>query len=187
MNTLKTWNGAIIAALAVITAAVLFEYLVETPMARVNSKRQEQLKLDTETKALFKEVTSLKKANAPRIWQTSAESVGPTAMGKMSVLARSLGLTMLSFRPQKPEETGDLDRYRYILAIEGSFPKVIEFTRKAETPETKIAVDRIQLASKDGATDNVSATIGVVAYRERLDPKATSGKTSLASEVKTKP
>ncbi len=187
MNTMKTWNGAIVSALVVIAAAVAFMLLVQSPQARVKAKKAERIKLDKEAKGLFVEVTSLKKANQPRLWQTSSEAIGPTAMGKMSALARNLGLTMLSFRPQKPEESGDLTKYRYVLSLEGSFPRMIEFARKAETLGNKIAVDRIQLASKDGATDNVSATIGVVAYRERIEPKAPTGRTALASDVKTKP
>ncbi|MEQ1823757.1 MAG: hypothetical protein ABL949_14710 [Fimbriimonadaceae bacterium] len=187
MSTMKTWNGVIAGAAIVMLGTCIYHFIAETPMARIQAKKVELSKLQQENSKLFSSVSKLKKANGPRIWATSSETIGPSAMGKLTELARGLGLTLLSFRPQKPEDSGELEKFRYVISLEGSFPRVIEFARKAETPENRIAVDRIQIASKDGATDSVSATIGVVAYRDKIQSKAPDPKAALASDTKTKP
>lgn len=194
MNSERSWNIATIAAIVVIVAMLVFQVVVPMPafasqQQRIKSERD----MEETSDAYLRKSKELQKANAARLWDLGPESLGPTAMGKVSNLSKSFGLNMVAFRPQKQVDSGDLVRYGFLVSVEGAFPKVIEFVRKLETPETKLAVFSLQVTSTDGASDAVSATVGVVAYRDRLAGvkalKTAKNDTAstLASDEKKKP
>ena len=94
-----------------------------------------------------------------------------SAMSMLEKFARQNNLKIISFRPQRLEEEAGLERMPYQITLEGAFPKVISFVRTVETPATKIAVTNVQIASSDGASDAVTATISLVAYRQKSSLK----------------
>jgi hypothetical protein len=54
-----------------------------------------------------------------------------------------------------------------LVALEGSYLDIVAFMRSLEKPESKLAVEMIQLNSSDGISDRTNLTLGVVAYSER--------------------
>jgi hypothetical protein len=194
VNSERSWNVATVGAIIVMVALVAYHLIVPMPAVTAQQQRKKNERDLAKTRDTYmRKSRELQKTNADRLWDLGPESLGPMAMGKVSNLSKSFGLKMVSFRPQKQVDSGDLVRYGYLVSVEGTFPKVIEFVRKLETPETKLAVSSLQVTSTDGASDAVSATVGVVAYRDRLAGvkalKTAKNDTAstLASEEKKKP
>lgn len=86
-------------------------------------------------------------------------SIVREATGKASV-------KLISFRPQRSVETTDLLQLPYVIAVDGSFPNVVKFVQSIEESDAKLAVSSFQLASAEGTSDFVTASIGLVAYRD---------------------
>lgn len=190
MNQETTWIRATIGAaiVMVLVLVVNFAFPVPKPKGAAEYFNKEK-ELSTQRLIAEKDKKDLADANGKRLWNLGAEAIGPMAMGRVSNMAKANGLNMVAFRPQRNVPAGDLVRYAYQISIEGSFGKVVEFTRKLETPETKLSVVSLQVASTDGASDAVSATIGVVAYRDREAgaksvPAKSDPASTLASEKK---
>jgi hypothetical protein len=77
-------------------------------------------------------------------------------------------LKLITFRPQKAEQERDLTRIPFLLALEGPYSDVVALTKDLERPQSKLAVNMLQLNSSDGVTDQVNAAINVVAYTTDL-------------------
>lgn len=105
------------------------------------------------------------------VWLGDRDQIAVDAMARVNDQVGILGLKMISFRPQRSIVDGSVERLPYQVTLDGAFPAVIGFVRAMETPEARFCVSKVQIASADGATDRVSATIGLVAYREAEEKK----------------
>lgn len=167
--TENNYTQIAVAGLVICLGALCFDLFGPKPSASRSgaARKKEEVKLEADTKRLRKQVSELQIKNDERLWSEPIDEVGPKAMTLLESFARQNNLKVISFRPQRVEEEAGLERMPYQISLEGSFPKVISFVRSVETPTTKIAVTNVQIASVDGASDTVSATIGLVAYREK--------------------
>lgn len=164
----RSWN--ILSIAAVVAAGLILLWHVLAPMpsagkvvqARANQERQ----LRETLKSLRARVTETRSSNESRIWTEPADEVGAAAMAYVSSLAQSKGMKVIAFRPQRPEKDVGVMRHPFMVSLEGSFPSIVSFLNSVETGKGKLAVNTVQIAAADGATDKVSASIGVVAYRE---------------------
>ena len=189
MNDERTWNAITVAAGAVIVGLIGYHLSVPMPRARGADKYlKDETQLALDQRVAVQKAEKQEAANTIRLWNLGAEALGPMAMARVSNMAKAHNLNMVSFRPQRGATAEDLVRSGFTIALEGSFPQVIQFARKLETPATKLAVVSLQVTSTDGASDQVTATIGVVAYRDQdagakpVTSAATETKSTLASE-----
>lgn len=171
--TYQNYTQLTIAGLVACLLLVGFDQFGPKPSATRTgaARKREQVKLEGETAKLRDQVAILQVRNQTRLWSQTADQVGPTAMSMLEKFARQNNLKVISFRPQRLEEEAGLERLPYQITLEGAFPKVISFVRTVETPATKIAVTNVQIASSDGASDAVTATISLVAYRQKSSLK----------------
>lgn len=157
---------------AVIVAAVILTLHLVFPVPepkKIDRKRQQQeLNLLIDIKDLRDRVTETRTYNDSHLWQQNADKVGASAMALVTKLANNHELKVNAFRPQRVQDDSGLTRLPYLVAVEGRFPSVIAFVQQLETPTTKLAVNTLQIASADGASDQVSASVGIVAYKEGI-------------------
>lgn len=177
-DNLKTWTAvcAIFAFLAIGIAAANF--MIPMPNAKEaeidgkNNVKQAKAEL---TKSQD-ELAELKSAD-PGIWEGQTETVTPQILQAITVIAKTQGVTLKSFRPQKPVADGDISRSNFIVLIDGSFPKVVSFIKALDATTSKLGVNQVQIASIDQESDSVNATIGIIAYIRQ--PETKKGRTEV--------
>jgi Tfp pilus assembly protein PilO len=164
----RAWNGVGIAACVAAGAVLVYHVLspIKGPGKAVQTKANEERKQLGAISRIRGEVSDLKTKNEAVIWTQDPDQVAATSMAKITTLAAAKGLKLIAFRPQRAQDDGVVNRYPYLVALEGTYPNVVAFLGALETPGSKLAVSQVQIAANDGATDKVSATVGVVAYRE---------------------
>jgi len=168
VNDEKSWSLLTVAAGVVIVGLVIYQFVVPMPKRTGAAKYNKDVEeLSLAQRLAIEKGEKLEAANKIRLWNVGPEALGPTAMARVSNMAKNHNLEMVAFRPMRNETAGDLIRNGFTIAIEGAFPKVIQFARQLETPETKLAVISLQITATDGATDSVRASVGVVAYRDK--------------------
>lgn len=166
--TEKNWLAVSYAA--VVVAGLLLVAHFAFPVKRVgaspaqNTKRDQQY--DDSIEKLRLELTTSRAKNATRLWTQAADEIAAATMAKVTSLAQSRGLRVVAFRPQRIQEDTGIIRLPYQATLEGPFPQIMGFVQDLETSKFKTIVSTIQIASADGASDKVSSTIGLVAYRE---------------------
>jgi hypothetical protein len=176
MEPIKLWNIMLGLAIAALAGLLVFDLAVPKPKAEgTNAQKLESDRLlIAEADKLEKEFEASKLRIAARTWIMSADAVGAVALDRATNMAKKHGLTLGAFRPQKPIEEGELIRLAYVMTLEGPYPGLRAMVRELETPELKLSVHLVQVASADDASDLVNGTIGVTAFLEK--PKTASQK-----------
>lgn len=164
-NNLRTWNLACY-ALATVVAAIAIAHAV-LPMPNPEAAKKDgrgRLELaKSERDIAQKELDDLK-AGSAAIWEGQAETVTPQVLQSVTMIAKTQGVNLKSFRPQNPVSDGNLARVSYSVMVDGPFPKVVAFIRALDSESSRLGVNLVQMASVDQESDNVGATIGVIAY-----------------------
>ena len=167
----KTWRGFCVTMGVLIVALGGAYALAPRPQdKRTDADRAVQAaQVKDETAALNVRYDKAKDNATRFLWTENPDAIAPRALSIVTEAANKNQLKINAFRPQKPTSSPELEELHYVVAIEGRFPLVATFLKAVETPGNRLAVDLFQVTSADGATDMVTATVGLVAFRE---PKA---------------
>lgn len=174
----QTKQEATATTITVVAAIILGGSLVWllTPIpsrTRINAGRKVQaLRLEKEAKNLRDSLAETQAKIDPLLWKGTQEEIGPSALASVTKLAKAHGVRILAFRPQKTIEMGGLNQVPFSISTDGTYPNTMQFVKDLETNHTKLAVSLVQVAASDAATDQVTASITVVAYIQPKPPSA---------------
>lgn len=157
-----------IAAALVGLGIVAYHFFAPMPSAnvRVNARLNEKHKLEQDRDQARSDVTKLRTDSDIHLWKVPTDQIAVSALADVTDLAILHQLKLVSFRPQRIIEDDGVQRVPYLANLQGPFPNVIAFINDLETSEEKLAVNSVQIASADGATSLVSASVGIVGYQE---------------------
>lgn len=158
-------------------ATVTFHFLIPVPTvdSLVRRHRAELAKLQKETHKLQEEVTVTRAYVRSKLWNAQADNLGAEAMSVVDQAAKKNQIAVQAFRPQRTVVSDGIERFPYSVVVQGSFPRVLQLVRDLQDPGTLLAVTSVQLSSADGASDSVTATVGLAAFLESSEVK-TNGK-----------
>ncbi|MCC7230470.1 MAG: type 4a pilus biogenesis protein PilO [Fimbriimonadaceae bacterium] len=163
---------AIIAAIVVLvlTAAIMVFVKPPTVAGMVAGKAKARDEVQKQINELKANKKKLEGTLAALQWDLPIDQISPKALESITEFARKDHLKLIGFRPQKAVEVNGLNQVPMLIAIEGSFPSLTKFLSDLQDPKLKLGTGTIQIANSDPSTDTVSATIGMVAYRQ-IDKK----------------
>ncbi len=159
-------NWGAISAVVALVAIAAYDVIAPAPGSEgfVTKKSESELKSD-KARAMANLAESEQTVNS-LTWQVSRDEVGPSAMAWVSQRARQNNVEVSAFRPQRTVDADGLQQLNYLVTAEGSYPNVMKFIKVFEGSDSLLAVRALQVASIDGASDTVRATISLVAYQE---------------------
>jgi Tfp pilus assembly protein PilO len=166
ISPLMAANLAAAAAIAVITGVLaLILFAPQPSTAQLDSQRRaEERKIVSETLAARTEADRLDAEIAAKVWPLPTQEVGPAALARATEFAGRRNVKLSAFRPQRQQEVDGLSMLPFSMVVEGRYPQVLEFVQELENPASRLSVVLVQVAGADGATDTVTATIGVAAF-----------------------
>jgi hypothetical protein len=171
-----TAAGISIVAIIILAASLVWMLTPVPSRNDVNSGRLGQVRrYQAETAGLIKQAAEAQAKIDPLLWSGTSEEIGPKALASVTKLAKARKIRILAFRPQKPIDMGGLTQIPFSLSIDGTYPNTMQLVKDLETTDAKLAVSLVQVAASDGATDQVTASINVVAYVKTAPPAKTSG------------
>ncbi|MFM9873605.1 MAG: type 4a pilus biogenesis protein PilO [Fimbriimonadaceae bacterium] len=186
-DNLKTWT-AICAIFAFLTIGIaVANFIIPLPNSKEaeidgkNSVKQAKAALN----ASQDELAELEASN-PGLWEGQTETVTPQILQAVTVIAKTQGVTLKSFRPQNPVADGDISRSNFVVLVDGSFPKVVAFTKALDSSTSRLGVNQVQIASIDQESDTVNATIGIIAYIRQPEVKKGRDTTATTDTTPTK-
>lgn len=171
------WNLAAVGAIVLMAGALLYHLMVPVPTeaSLARRHRSELSQFNREAAQLRDEVKSDREYVNSKLWNGSPETLGADALASVDKFAKKNQIAVQAFRPQRTVTSEGIVRYPYSVVVQGSFPRVLQLVRDLQAPGTLFAVTSVQLTSADGATDSVTATIGLAAFLESVEVK-TNGK-----------
>jgi len=164
-NNRKTWNVVCALALVMMLVIALADMFIPKPTEakEIASRHQQVNELERKIKSdedylqeLILEDTGM--------WEGDQEVVTPKILQAVSQLAAANKVNLKSFRPQSPVSDGDTIRAHFVILADGKFPDIAAFLRALDSSSTKVGTNVVQIASADQESDQINATIGIVAY-----------------------
>lgn len=159
-------NTASCAAIAVLVLIAAFHLLYPKPGQTAGTKAQTVEEMRTKAKQDQSRLDALAAQNAGLVWSVGRDEVGPKAMAWVSRQAAANFVKVSAFRPQNVVEVGDLVQLNYLVTTEGPYLSVMNLIRQIESKDSHLAIKMVQIGSINGATDDVRASVGLVAYQE---------------------
>lgn len=98
-------------------------------------------------------------------WKEQPDQIEPKALEIVNRSANRSNVKVLGFRPQKATSAGGLEQLPFLVTLEGAFPNVVALVRDLGTRSNRLAVTTVQVASADAASDKVTATVVLAAFR----------------------
>ncbi|MBC8137848.1 MAG: type 4a pilus biogenesis protein PilO [Fibrella sp.] len=159
-------SSLIVAAILMLFATLLYMVLVPVPSTAGLAKGRDlsRRKLTQEIEAARERADELEKTNRAYLWNETAESVTASVLGDVTAQARRKSLKMTAFRPQRPQTLETLTELPFSVQLSGPYPAVRDVVSSLNTPQSRIALRSLQMASSDGGSSAVTATIAFSAY-----------------------
>lgn len=180
-NPLLPWNVLLAISSIALVGTLLLHLIVPVPKFQMTGKdiAAQESRVRKQALAMYQEVLESEKFASERIWTGPSDEVGPVTLEATTAVANRLGIKLSAFRPQKAVSEGATTRLPFLVSLEGSYPKVVEFIREMESPGHKVVVHVVQMASTDGSSSAVNAVVGLWAFQKAPDkPTAKKGKLS---------
>lgn len=164
-------NVVIVASIAVLASTLAAMLFVPKPSTRglETERRNREFAVRLDTQKAEERLKEIEEQVAEKAWVVPVAEVSPAALDTVTKAAERRNLRLVAMRPQRTVQIAELTQVPFVVTVEGAFPAAVAFVRDLEAPETKMAISLIQLGAMDGATDNVSMTLGLKAYA--LPPK----------------
>ena len=99
-----------------------------------------------------------------RLWQGDPEAVTAAVLAQLTRQTNQSGVQLVAFRPQKLQALEGVSELPFSVQLTGSYPKVRALVAALEVSSSRLVVRSFQFASTDGASDAITATVGVSAY-----------------------
>jgi Tfp pilus assembly protein PilO len=165
-HNITTYNLLIAVCIALMAGVAIYDNFAPRASVKAAERKAEEQKaqLNLELKRLREDFDVSQKDLDSRIWEGTQESASPIVLAKLNDFAVSRGIGVKSFRPQKPSENGGLVQLGYVLALEGTFPQILDMVRDIEQKLPRVAVHQINFVSADAAAGTVSANLGLAAF-----------------------
>ncbi len=172
-------TAASLGAMLALTAVALYMVLAPTPsVADSNRKfKRDRQKMLMDALIAKKDAEKDRAASIANLWAVPPTDIGPSALSDVTRLAKADGVTLLAFRPQKQSEFKGMTVLPFVISVQGKFDKIAKFERDLETAARKLAVNLVQIASSDSASDEVNGTIGITAFCQNPPAHPKGGET----------
>jgi hypothetical protein len=159
-------SALILLSILVLLGALIYMVFVPPPTTKGLVKRFEssRLKLVEETDALETRGEQARLANQSRLWESEPQKVTASVLAQLTHEAALQKLKLAAFRPQRTQRLESLTEVPFTVQVSGPYSAVRQFTAMIDAANSKLALRSFQLASSDGASDAVTATLGVSAY-----------------------
>jgi Tfp pilus assembly protein PilO len=183
--TEKFWN--IVSAIAILFMAGLATYDIVAPKPTehqtLRTRKDNEARMVAQIQTIKDRLAATSADVARYVWTVPQDRIGGQSLAAVTNIAMKHSVRLLAFRPQKATDENGLTRLPYMVVLDGTFPSVAAMLRDLETTSNKLAVNLVQIASADASTDQVNATIGVIAYTPTT-PTVTSAPTVKVTHAK---
>ncbi len=161
-----TYNLLIAVCIALMAGVAIYDNFAPKQNVKAAERKAEEKTsdLNRELQRLREDYDLSQKDLDSRIWDGTQESASPLVLAKLNDFATARGIGVKSFRPQKPAENGGLIQLGYVLALDGTFPQILDMVRDIEQKLPRVSVHQINFVSADAAAGTVSANLGLAAF-----------------------
>jgi hypothetical protein len=130
-----------------------------------HQKSQDIKQLQTGMAIQEQDLKKAKSTVSRYVWNVGLDQITSKSLDSVTALAAANKVQLQGFRPPvKTTIQNGLTHIPYLILVSGPFLNVVNFEEALEDPKYKLAIEMVQFASSDSSSDQVNASIGVIAY-----------------------
>jgi Tfp pilus assembly protein PilO len=162
----------ILLAILILFGSLIYVLAVPEPSAAGIAKGRtiSRQKIEQEIETVTRRTREVRAAVKKRLWQGEVESVTALVLQKLTAQANQRSLKITAFRPQKGQLIEGMTELPFSVQLTGAFPNVSAMLKGLDAPNTNITLRSVQIASSDGVSSLVTATLGLSVYIESAAP-----------------
>ena len=157
------WDALFVLSLVAILAAGWFAFLRPHPSAGTADPSGGLAGLTSETREIKDRASRAEQRVQARTWDASPAMFGSQILDSLNKLATASHLQLAGIRVGKPLRAASLTEVPLFVNVEGRFMDVMDMVRAIEMPDSKIAVDQLEISATSN-TDHVTATLSVTGF-----------------------
>lgn len=153
-------------ALLILAGSLLFACLVPAPSAHVAARAgaKDRASLQTKISDSRLQAKRVTAAIQPRIWPGRAEAVSSAVLQLLTTEASRRNVKLAAFRPRDVQQIEGVTELRFNVHLMGAYPAVRATVATLDAPDSKLALESVQVAAGDGSSDSVTASLAISAY-----------------------
>ncbi|GAB4459634.1 MAG: hypothetical protein OHK0029_22440 [Armatimonadaceae bacterium] len=154
--------------LAILILALTLGYMLIVPPPNaagvVKGRETSRRKIENEIETAKTRGAAAQQSVRPLLWEGSTEAITAGVLAKVTYEVNRQKLRMAAFRPQKPQTLENLTELSYSIQMAGPYKAVRDALAVLDSPSSKMALRSLQVASADGASSEVTATLNLSVY-----------------------
>lgn len=179
----RTANGLVVGSAVVMLATFCYAVFVPARSARdvAAGRQRSRATVEKDIETAKQSVRDAQNTNKNRVWTGDTESVTASLLDRWTREAKSLGLDVVSFRPQKTRAVAGLTELPVTVQVSGTWPRVASLLNRSDKPGARVVLRGVQIASADAASDAVTATLQFHVYLNTPKKGSADSKAKVAS------
>lgn len=142
----------------------------------IDSRTPEALAADAERvrarcAALEQEIAGLEKDVRSLSWSEEPSRLPTRILTELDLVAEKAGVTLATLRPGRPMAVASGSKLPFTVQVRAPFPKAVQFLRRLQQTQDRVALERLQVVSTDASTDVVSLELRLAVYSS-VPPKS---------------
>jgi len=97
-------------------------------------------------------------------WKEGSATIGSAVLSAVAKVADSCHVQLSGFRSDKLVGSSLVQEVPFVGVVTGTFPDVMSFVGKVESPASKLALNMLQVTTTDSKAGTITATLGIVAF-----------------------
>ena len=172
-------SAVIAASLLLLLVTLVYMVVVPKPtsagLASGRARSLKKLRMDTANAQASGE--SSRARTAERLYEGDEENVTARVLAGLNGRAQRVNVQIAAFRPQKAQPIAGVVELPLTLTVTGPYPRLLAFLKTLQTADSKVVLRSVQAAAAGGATNAVTATVGVSVFCADSAPAAALGTT----------
>jgi len=179
----RTTNGLVVGSAIVMLATFCYAVFVPARSARdvAAGRQRSRATVEKDIETAKESVRDAETANQARVWTGDTETVTATLLDRWTRETKSMGLNLVSFRPQKTRIVAGLVELPVTVQVSGTWPRVASLLNRSDKPGARVVLRGVQIASADAASDAVTATLQFHVYLSAPKKGPANSKAKVAS------
>jgi hypothetical protein len=110
-----------------------------------------------------------KKRIESKLWDLNSQELGASVLSELNGTAEKDHVQVSDFRIEKTTEVGEQREAPFVVVLDGDFKDVMKMLGTLESPDSKLALSMLQMATSDTGPGFIKATVGLTAFLRSVD------------------
>jgi hypothetical protein len=163
-STESLWNSVFAASSIALVLAIGFAILAPK-ISPIGVNPYSRARNDDSATRL---IDSAGKRIQSKLWNLDSQELGASVLNSIGAISEKNHVQLSDFTIENVVRVGAQREAPFVVVVDGDYAGVLKLVRDLESPDSKIGVNMLQMATSDRGLGFVRATLGVTAFLKEV-------------------